>query len=156
MARSRKPTAIKELEGNPGRRRLLKNELKLEKANKVPKPPSFLDGKAKHLWRELAPGLYAAGLLTNIDIPAFTSLCQSYSRWRDAEAHISKNGMLIPGRRDDFVKNPCVTISKTYHDIYFKLMRSFGLTPESRPGIAASLTGPNSTEEDDKWDGLIL
>ena len=64
-----KPTAIKELEGNPGKRPLNKNEPK-PKA-KAPKCPPWLESDAKKEWRRLSKELEAMGLLTQVDMAAF-------------------------------------------------------------------------------------
>ena len=60
--RKPKPTAIKELEGNPGKRPLNKNEPKPEKT--APKCPTWLDKEAKKEWRRMSKSLEAIGILT--------------------------------------------------------------------------------------------
>ena len=63
--RKPKPTAMKVLEGNPGKRKLIKKE---------PVP-------AKVEWQRLAELMNQMGVLTEVDMAAFAAYCQSYARW---------------------------------------------------------------------------
>ena len=74
------PTAIKELEGNPGKRKLNENEPKPEK--KAPSCPKWLDKEARKEWHRLAKKMEAIGILTEVDMAAFAAYCQSYARWK--------------------------------------------------------------------------
>ena len=82
------PTAIKELEGNPGKRPLNKNEPKPTK--KAPPCPKWLEPEAKKEWRRLAKKMEQLGVLTEVDMAAFAGYCQAYARWREAEDFISR------------------------------------------------------------------
>jgi len=57
-----KPTALKVLEGNPGKRPLNENEPKPEP--KAPVCPKWLDNYAHKVWERLAPVLKQMGLLS--------------------------------------------------------------------------------------------
>lgn len=63
--RKPKPTALKELEGNPGRRPLNGAEPKPER--KAPRCPSWLEEEAKKEWRRMGRILEQMGLLTEMD-----------------------------------------------------------------------------------------
>ena len=78
------PTAIKELEGNPGKRKINEAEPKPEK--KAPPCPKWLEPEAKKEWRRLSKQLEQIGVLTEVDQAAFASYCQAYARWKEAEA----------------------------------------------------------------------
>ena len=74
--RKPKPTALKLLEGNPGKRPLndrepvpLKGDIKC---------PDWLLPEAKKEWKRLAPALEAMGVLTMADLTAFEGYCQAY------------------------------------------------------------------------------
>lgn len=54
------PTAIKELEGNPGKRKLNENEPKPER--KAPACPKWLDKDARKEWHRLAKKMEALGI----------------------------------------------------------------------------------------------
>ena len=76
--RKPKPTAIKELEGNPGKRQL--NEYEPHPAAKAPTCPKWLDDDAKKEWRRLAKQMEQIGILTEVDMAAFAAYCQAYAR----------------------------------------------------------------------------
>ena len=69
--RKPKPTAVKELEGNPGKRPL--NELEPKPKKKAPKCPGWLDAEAKTEWRRVAKQLEELGVLTEVDMAAFAA-----------------------------------------------------------------------------------
>jgi len=75
--RKPKPTALKVLEGNPGKRPLNENEPVPPKGSI--KCPTWLLPEAKKEWKRLAPPLEAMGVLTIADISAFEGYCQAYS-----------------------------------------------------------------------------
>ena len=67
--RKPKPTSLKVLEGNPGKRQLNPNEPKPDAS--IPKCPAWLSKEAKREWKRLVPFLEQAGLLTQVDRAAF-------------------------------------------------------------------------------------
>ena len=75
--RKPKPTAIKKLEGNPGKRQLNENEPKPVK--KAPKCPMWLETEAKKEWRRTARQLEDLGILTEVDMAAFAGTPQAQS-----------------------------------------------------------------------------
>ena len=64
--RKPKPTAVKVLEGNPGKRSLNTAEPKPEK--KAPRCPSWLEDEAKKEWKRMSKQLEQLGILTEIDM----------------------------------------------------------------------------------------
>ncbi len=89
--RKPKPTALKILEGNPGKRPLNENEPIPPKGNI--KCPTWLLPEAKKEWKRLAPSLEAMGVLTMADLTAFEGYCQAYARWKEAEAFITQHAL---------------------------------------------------------------
>lgn len=85
--RKPKPTAMKELEGNPGKHPLNTSEPKPNK--KAPACPKWLEPEAKKEWRRLAKQMEAIGILTEVDMAAFAGYCQAYARWKEAEEFIT-------------------------------------------------------------------
>ena len=134
-----KPTALKVLEGNPGKRPLNQNEPKPEK--KAPKCPSWLETDAKKEWRRLAKELEAMGLLTRIDMAVFAGYCQAYARWKEAEEFISKHGSILKTASGYIQQIPQVSIAQQN----LKQMRNFcselGLTPSARSRLNITNTG---------------
>ena len=87
------PTAIKELEGNPGKRALNDKEPKPQK--KAPACPKWLEDEAKKEWRRLAKQMEQLGILTQVDMAAFAGYCQAYARWKEAEEFITQHGSIV-------------------------------------------------------------
>ena len=69
--RKPKPTALKKLEGNPGKRKLNTKEPMPGKG--MPDCPKWLLPEAKKEWERLCVKLSEIGVLTEIDMAAFTA-----------------------------------------------------------------------------------
>ena len=133
--RKPKPTAIKVLEGNPGKRTLNEHEPKPEK--KAPRCPSWLDQEAKKEWRRMAKQLEDLGILTEVDMAAFAGYCQAYARWKEAEEFITKHGTIVKTPSGYWQQVPQVSIAQTYLKIMTRFCEQFGLTPSARSRIVA-------------------
>lgn len=139
--RKPKPTAVKELEGNPGKRAL--NEFEPKPQKKAPKCPVWLDVEAKKEWRRVAKQLEELGVLTEVDMAAFAGYCEAYARWKEAEEFISKHGTIVKTPSGYWQQVPQVSIAQTYLKIMIKFCEQFGLTPSSRSRIVADNKGTN-------------
>ena len=128
--RKPKPTALKQLEGNPGRRPLNSNEPK--PCKKAPRCPLWLEEEAKKEWRRMVKILEYMGLLTEIDMAAFAGYCQAFARWKEAEEFISKHGTIVKTPSGYWQQVPQVSIAQTYLKIMNRFCEQFGLTPSAR------------------------
>ena len=128
--RKPKPTALKQLEGNPGRRSLNNNEPK--PCKKAPRCPSWLEEEAKREWKRMVKILEHMGLLTEIDMAAFAGYCQAFARWKEAEEFISKHGTIVKTPSGYWQQVPQVSIVQTYLKIMNRFCEQFGLTPSAR------------------------
>lgn len=130
--RKPKPGAIREIQGNPGRRPINAEAPKLPLLHEVPAPPAFLEGLAREKWLELAGMLVVANVLTGGDLHNLEGFCRAYERWREAEAHVAKHGVVVGSVRKGFRKNPAATVANES----LKQLRDFasllGLDPSSR------------------------
>ena len=145
--RGRKPTttAIKELEGNPGKRPLNSNEPKPDTT--APKCPKWLEPEAKKEWKRLSIEMERIGILTKVDMAAFAAYCQAYARWQEAEKFITEHGTIVRTPSGYWQTVPQVSIAQTYMKIMEKLAEQFGLTPSSRSRIiAGNQEGPVEDE----------
>jgi hypothetical protein len=79
-----KPTAMRELEGDPGK--LLHKRRREPKPKKVTGvyPPRWLGRFARDEWQRIVPELERLGLLTVIDLGALEIYCDLFGRWRVA------------------------------------------------------------------------
>lgn len=72
--RKPKPTFLKLLQGNPGKRELPQNEPQPAKPKgAVPKAPRHLSDPARKQWRVVAKQLAGANILTELDAHALAS-----------------------------------------------------------------------------------
>lgn len=144
--RKPKPTAIKVLEGNPGKRPINFNEPHPEK--KLPICPDWLEDEAKAEWTRLAVPLHNLGLLTELDMAAFASYCQAYARWKEAEEFISQHGSIVKTKSGYWQQVPQVSISRANQAMMLKAAAEFGLTPSARSRIiAGNVDGKDTVDE---------
>ncbi len=148
--RKPKPTALKVLEGNPGKRPLNKNEPQPEK--KAPRCPSWLEPEAKKEWRRMAKTLENIGVLTQVDKAAFAGYCQAYARWKEAEEFLSKHGTIFKTTSGYIQQVPQVAIARNYLQIMKDFCSEFGLTPAARTRIKVDQEAVSS---DDPMDALL-
>ena len=129
------PTAIKELEGNPGKRPLNAKEPKPVK--KAPSCPKWLEQEAKKEWRRLSKQLEQLGVLTELDMASFAAYCQAYARYKEAEEFITQHGSIVKTPSGYWQQVPQVAQAQTYSKIMLRLAEQFGLTPSARSRIIA-------------------
>ena len=148
--RKPKPTAIKVLEGNPGKRKLNENEPK--PVMKAPPCPQWLEPEAKKEWRRLAKALEAMGVLTEADMAAFAGYCQYYARWKEAEERITDRGLVIRTPSGYPQQVPYISIAQQYLKLMQQFAEQFGLTPAARSRIIA---GNGESKAVDDMDALL-
>ena len=141
--RKPKPSHLKLVRGNPGRRPL--NEREPVPSSKLPSPPAFLSDEAKVEWGRVSEELYRIGILSCIDRAALGAYCQAYARWGQAESAIAKmaerdqltGGLMIKTTNGNAIQNPLVgTANKAAADMV-RYAAEFGMTPSARSRINA-------------------
>ena len=151
--RKPKPTALKILEGNPGKRPLNENEPIPPKGNI--KCPSWLEPEAKKEWKRLAPSLEAMGVLTQVDLTAFAGYCQAYARWREAEEFLTQHGSIFKTPSGYVQQVPQVSIAQQNLKIMQSFCSEFGLTPATRARIIAAGGGKEVDISDDPMEQIL-
>jgi P27 family predicted phage terminase small subunit len=150
--RKPKPTALKVLAGNPGKRPLNQNEPRPEPADyKIPRGRLPKDGQ--RLWRELAPKLTELGVLTEVDLPAFEMLCLHYALARQALDEIEGTGLTII-EEGKTKKNPAMQAFRENSQAYKSLLVEFGLTPSSRSRIVTDVLEDEPSLAELLFDGI--
>ena len=142
--RKPKPTAIKEFEGNPGKRKLNKNEP--QPLTQAPSCPAWLDEEMKLEWERIAPQLELLGILSEIDMAAFAGYCVSYKRWKEAEEFLTKHGTIMKTGSGYWQQVPQVSIAQSYLKSMLKFCEQFGLTPSARSRIVANNKANNEID----------
>lgn len=94
VGRPRKPTALKVLEGNPGKRPLPESEPRPDALQSPQTPPRTLTPGAAAEWRLIAPGLAGMGLLTTLDQGALETYCELRAIWRRCVMSIESRARL--------------------------------------------------------------
>ena len=144
-----KPTAIRILEGNPGRRPLNKQEPKPEQG--APTCPQWLDKEAKTEWRRVVPQLDRMGLLTKIDRDALALYCDAWSQFLAARRILKDRGFTYILDSGYVQQRPEVSM---YHKLQAMLRgwtHEFGLTPSAR----GRMTVGDKAEDADPFEAFL-
>ena len=148
--RKPKPTAMKQLEGNPGGRKLNAREPKANSG--LPVCPSWLLPEAKNEWKRLAKKLHAMGILTVSDRMTFAAYCQSYARWKEAQEHLEQEGSVCLTKNGFEQPSAWVGIANTSQKLMMQAAAEFGLTPSVRSRLVA---GSDIHDENDDMEKLL-
>ena len=137
-----KPTALKILQGNPGRRPLNESEPKFAADNLT--CPGWLTSAARREWRRIVKAM-PHGLATEGDRAALASYCQAWARWQEAERALSQAGSLtfeepMLDKQGNLVgykvkPRPEVAISQKYAHLMLAAASKFGFDPSSRSKV---------------------
>jgi P27 family predicted phage terminase small subunit len=129
-----KPTRLKLLTGNPGKRPLNDDEPRPEAA--APACPPELGPVAREEWNRLVSELVSLGLLTNLDRAALAAYCGAYALWAEATEAIQKYGAMIKSPTGFPIQSPYLSIANRQAEIMMRIASEFGFTPASRSRIS--------------------
>lgn len=154
-----KPSALKKLEGNPGKRALPAHEPQPELG--IPSCPAWLKGPGRLEWKRITPELYRLGLLTRIDHAALEAYCLAYGQLVEAESELARmrkvykdeakrrkkrgsdeednllsNGMVAVTSNGNTIMEPMLSVRKQALEIMHKFLVEFGMTPASRTRVS--------------------
>ena len=134
MARGRKgkPTAIKKMQGNPGKRAINRNEPDAGRVRSLNVPRGRLGTHAARLWRELAPMLDRIGVLKDSDFAALELLCDHYGFAVAAGEALQEKGLVYYDDKGQPKKSPYVQVFRENAQAFRMMAGEFGLTPSSR------------------------
>lgn len=138
--RKPKPTALKLIEGNPGKRPIHGHEPR-PPASK-PACPAYLSPTAKAEWKRLAGVLNEIGLLTQVDRTVLAAYCQAYGRWVEAEKKLAQSPPLLKTPAGYVQASPWIAISNKQVELMTRLMAEIGLTPSARSRLAIRVDRP--------------
>ncbi|HEX2257470.1 MAG TPA: phage terminase small subunit P27 family [Afifellaceae bacterium] len=135
--RGRKPkaTALKLIEGNPGKRPINSREPK--PALSAPTCPAHLSSTAKAEWKRLARQLHVLGIISQLDRAALAAYCQAYGRWAEAENRLKETPTLIKLPSGYIQPSPWLAIANKQLELMHKYMGELGLSPASRSRVSA-------------------
>lgn len=143
-----KPTALKVITGNPGKRATNKQE---------PDPTylsdlaalEWLHPAARAVWDELAPKLSAAKLLTEVDINALAMGCVSIAQYRQAVRvagdKLVKSKVVMDENNEPVEAgehiNPWLFVQSMSFKQAMAIFQQFGMSPAARTRIAIQPQG---------------
>lgn len=132
-----KPDALKQLQGNPGKRPLNQAAPKLPTFDKdsLPTPPSWMNTPAKKEWKKLVPILHKAGVLTQVDTGTLAAYCQAFGEFVEATKIVKARGYTTVTDKGNVIQRPEVGVANTAMKLMVSIAREFGLTPSSRNNI---------------------
>lgn len=155
---SPKPTALRILQGNPGKTKLNPSEPQPPIAAPDLPPPAWMTEEAREVWTRLRPDL---PWLSVVDAGIFAAYCSTFARWREAEDFLEQNGLTfeireapIPGKKGGKEKlgkvkfiqqRPEAAIAQKSLLMVCKLGGELGLSPASRTRIHVE---PEKTQAD--------
>ena len=152
-----KPTHLKLLGGNPGKRPI-KEAAKAEaeipkvkpdfpahlfketKANKETnkKANKHIIKGAKTQWDYLIKVLHPLGLITILDVPILENYIINYAYYLQAIEEVNENGFSVGDARK---KNPAFSALESLHKFQKEFLIEFGMTPAARSKIQLAGTG---------------
>lgn len=141
--RAPKPTALKLVQGNPGRRPVeSKGEARL--AFVAPHRPAHLSPEAAAEWDRILPMLLKYQLVSEIDSASLALYCQSYGRWVEAEGKLAEvrqrggDGLLMKAPSGYPIQNPYLAIANRAMEDCHRYLQQFGLSPSARTRVVPS------------------
>jgi P27 family predicted phage terminase small subunit len=143
--RKPKPTHLKLLEGNLGRRPPNLGEPKPRRA--IPTCPAHLCPSAKAEWKRLACQLHSLGVLTELDRAPLAAYCQAYGRWVEAERKLKETPTLLKLPSGYLQHNPWLTIANKQLELMHKYMAELGLSPVARSRVDVRRTSQLTTRK---------
>jgi P27 family predicted phage terminase small subunit len=144
-----KPTNIKVLEGNKGKRPLNKQEPDPEYLEDLT-APDYLSDEAKKIWDDVAPNLRKAMLLTIVDVQMLAMGCTAIAQYRIASRMASDNlvkaKMVEPEKGGEAVPtgehvNPWLIVQSMCFKQAMAMFMQFGMSPAARARISINPQG---------------
>lgn len=151
--RPRKPTNLKILEGNAGKRKLDPNVEPQPDDMTDLTPPAFLLPEAKKVWADLAPKLTKLGLLRDTDWLEFGMLCQSWALLLKAEATIKSQGQVCTSKTGGGkYSHPAMTNRSSLVKQISAGCQKFGMSASARSGLHIQLPEGGGAGADEQKD----
>lgn len=113
--------------------------------------PSWLNSEAKKEWRRVIKEIGEDTELKTLDLKTVEGYCQSYSKWRECENIMQKEGYTFKTPNGYVQQRPEVSISNKALADMRAFAKELGLTPAARARMnknnSANGTGENLDQE---------
>jgi P27 family predicted phage terminase small subunit len=143
-----KPSAIKKLTGNPGKRKI---PVEKDFISADLKPPTYLNARAQGEWKRLAKELIATGLLKATNAQIFAGYCEAFSMWREANERIKATGLLTKGSAGNVVANPLIKIAQMERNA----MMQFAVELRITKHVQTSIPNFNDNQPENEFESLL-
>ena len=131
-----KPTHLKIVAGNPGKRLLNKREPK--PVGNLKEPPEWMTESQKVIWLKAIRSA-PAGLLKELDESVLSVWVVAADYHREASHRVARFGMMTKTpRTGEPVQNPYLAVVNKQAQIMLKAAAEMGFTPSSRSRVAIS------------------
>ncbi len=142
--RKPKPTKLRLIQGNPGKRSINKDEPKFTAG--TPDCPDHLDTVAKKEWHRITAELDAQGLLRKVDRAAIASYCTLWSRYVKCERVLAKSSLreVVKGKVQN---HGLLRESRACQRDMMKIIVEYGFTASSTTRIHATPTNPDEDKD---------
>ncbi len=148
--RKPKPTAKKQLAGNPGKRAINTAEPKFSLVTNID-PPEWLSPNAAAMWQRVIPELLREKVLAITDLHNVEAFCNAYGNWRMAQESIEQFGIVVQSAMGSPIKNPALTAANETMRQMVTFGSLLGLDPSSRSRII----GGDKTKTNNPFADLI-
>lgn len=148
--RKPKPTAKKQLAGNPGKRALNTAEPQFSKITQID-PPDWFSERAATMWNMIIPELLRENVVAITDLHNVEAFCTAYDNWRMAQESIKAHGIVVTGATGGPMKNPALTAANETMRQMVTFGSMLGLDPASR----TRLIGGNKEKETNEFAKLL-
>lgn len=115
-----------------------------------PKCPTWLNAEGKKVWKRVAAQLKDMQLLFEADQDVLNAYVQAVVMHQEASKVVQREGITVPGRRDEFVKNPALQVVRDSATLIRMLAGELGLTPAARSRLKSE-----NTEKAQDLDSLL-
>lgn len=132
--RKPKPTYLKLITGNPGRRPLNDKEPAPQLA--LPSVPPHLSDAAKVEWGRVCNEMYDLGIMTRLDRGVLAAYCQAYADWCLYSEQVEKFGSLAKGSKGQPIISPVVKLRNAARAEMVRFAAELGITPSARSRVS--------------------
>ena len=132
---NRKPTVIKKLFGNPGKRPLNDQEPEPTDYKMLPPAPDYLGEAAKKEWKRLGKELIKMGVISKASITCLGAYCSHFEQWVNAYRIVIEQGSFFTAPNGEVKQHPALSVVTKQLDSMRKWMNELGVTPSSMSGL---------------------
>ncbi|MGL5471490.1 MAG: phage terminase small subunit P27 family [Shewanella sp.] len=140
----RKPTELKKLQGNPGKRKLNKDEPKF--SGSLSACPTDLKDDERIVWDYIIASA-PPNLFTNVDVGALRLYVIAFALHKKAHEEVLKQGAVIAGPQGGMMKNPWLEVMNKQAEVMIKAGSDLGFSPASRTKISIDNGGPEKASK---------